>query len=510
MGRNKQAPFGFACPYQHACPHLGGISATWARCLIDDAQKDAFRDGHFIFRAKEEIRALTADVERLEKENTELRARLQAQHHSRFKPNRTVVTDAASAAGPRKRGAPVGHPSWSRRVPDHIDETVRVPAPQRCPHCQCESLAGSPDIHEQLQEDILLQPRTRVICYQHDTAWCPNCRRTVFQTAEGELRNCEIGPVTKATAVFLRHTLKLSYRDTRSIFRHLFAMSFVPASALAFEHTVARAAEPHHERLRDKVRNADIIHGDETSWRLDGRSAQLWYAGTPDFAYFHINPSRSGAVAASIFGSSFHGGLVADDYAGYNAIHAAHRQSCLAHLTRRAKEILGLIELLPPKQQPAPALLFCRDLRTLLADACELGRWRDAGKVGYLAARARIPALYDRLHALCARPLPLAEAETLRQRLLDPKRDYHRLFTFLDINRMPPTNNHAEQSLRWPVIFRKIVFGSRSETGAHAFSVNHSLILTAQRQHLDPVPILQSLLLNGHHHPASRIFSDSS
>lgn len=33
---------------------------------------------------------------------------------------------------------------------------------------------------------------------------------------------------------------------------------------------------------------------------------------------------------------------------------------------------------------------------------------------------------------------------------------------------------------------------------------------TAQRQHLDPLPILQSLLLNGPAHPASRIFSDSS
>jgi len=33
--------------------------------------------------------------------------------------------------------------------------------------------------------------------------------------------------------------------------------------------------------------------------------------------------------------------------------------------------------------------------------------------------------------------------------------------------------------------------------------------LTSQRQRLDPLPILQSLLLNGHHHPASRIFADS-
>jgi hypothetical protein len=34
----------------------------------------------------------------------------------------------------------------------------------------------------------------------------------MFATAQGELRNCQIGPVTKATAIYLRHELKLSYR----------------------------------------------------------------------------------------------------------------------------------------------------------------------------------------------------------------------------------------------------------------------------------------------------------
>lgn len=510
MGRYREAPFGFSCPYRDACPHLGGISATWASQLIADAEQDEFRDGHLARDAEAEIAALSADVARLEKENAELRARLQAQHRSRFKPRRKPEPAEATAEGGRKRGPPVGHPPWSRRPPDHVDRTVQVPAPKTCPHCHCAALVDNPERHEQLQEDIVLTPRTHVTRYVHAMAWCPDCRRTVFQTAAGELRNCQIGPVTKATAVFLRHTLKLSYRDTRAIFSQLFGMPFVPASAMAFGHAAARAAEPLHETLRDKVRNADIVHGDETGWRLDGKPAQLWYAGTPDFAFFHIDPSRSGDVAASIFGSNFQGGLVADDYAGYNAIHAAHRQSCLAHLSRRAKEILALVALLPPERQSATVVAFCRDLRVLFSDACELGRLRDTGKLGYLDARARIPGFRDRLHALCASPLPLAEAETLRQRLLDPKRDYHRLFVFLEINRMAPTNNHAEQSLRWPVIFRKIVFGSRSNAGAHAFSVNHSVILTAQRQHLDPLPILQSLLLNGHAHPASRIFADTS
>jgi len=507
MGRYPEAPFGYQCTYRHNCPHLGGISATWARCLIADADQDEYRDGHFARHAEAEIAALQADLDRSEKDNADLRARLKREHALRFKPNRPPPDENNP---PRKRGAPKGHPPWQRRKPAQVDATVHAPAPEVCPHCQTPGLKATGHQHEQLQEDIVLQPSTRVVRYTHDLAFCPHCRREVYQTAEGELRNCQIGPTTKATAVFLRQTLKLSLRDVRRIFSELFAMPFVPASAMAFARTIAAAAQPHHETLRNKVRTADIIHGDETGWRLDGKAGYLWYAGTPDFSFFHLDRSRAGDVAVSIFGDSFAGGLVADDYAGYNAIHAAHRQSCLAHLIRKAKEISELLALNPETQHDLASVSFCETIRNFFANACDLGRQRDTGQISFRAGKAAIPKLYRQLHEICAQQLPHPDAEKFRLRLLDPKRDYHRLFTFLQINRMPPTNNHAEQTLRQPVIFRKIVLGSRSDQDAHALAVNFSILHTTQRQRLAPIPILKSLLINGHLHPDSQIFRNTS
>ncbi|MBI5418003.1 transposase [Candidatus Poribacteria bacterium] len=66
--------------------------------------------------------------------------------------------------------------------------------------------------------------------------------------------------------------------------------------------------------------------------------------------------------------------------------------------------------------------------------------------------------------------------------MLDPKREYHRLFTFLKIKNVPATNNQAEQSLRNIVIFRKICFGTRSPESSYTHSVLPSLLLTAKRQ----------------------------
>jgi transposase len=508
MGRNKEAPPGFQCPYRHACPHLNGRSTTWTNELLRDLEGDVFRDSQGAAALAEEVAALQADNERLEKENAELRARLAAEHGSRFKPNRRLVL--LEDKPKRPRGAPKGHPAWNRSPPDHIDQVITVPAPKVCPHCATTSLRPTGQTHEQLQEDIVLQPKTIVTSFQHETAYCPRCRRPVFRCHETELRNSQIGPTAKATAVFLRHEMRLSYRQVRKIFGQLFGLDFVPASAMAFAHAAARTAHPLHERLRDKVRCAEIVHADETHWRIDGQSAYIWFAGNANFSFFHIDPSRSGEVALEIFGPRFGGSLVADDYAAYNLIEPRHRQSCLAHLIRKAKEITALISLLPQGQQDPDDLRFCGQIRALLSESCQIAQQREAGKISFTEARAKVPALSQRLLRICKKPRHHAEAENLRQRLLDPKRDYHRLFTFLKINHLAPTNNYAEQTLRHPVIFRKLIFGNRSELGAQCLAINLSVIHTARCRQREPIHLLKTLLLSGAGLAGDLLFENTS
>jgi len=507
--RFKEAPPGFQCPYRDACPHLDGRSTTWTKELLRDLESDTYRDSHWAANLSEENAELWARAERLEKENAELRARLAAEHGSKFKPTRrlSLMEDDLPK---RPRGAPKGHPGWNRHLPDPIDRVVRVAAPSVCPHCATAGLRPTGLQHEQLQEDIVLQPKTIVTAYQHDTAFCPRCRRPVFACAEGELRNCQIGPTAKATAVFLRQHMRLSYRQVREIFGKLFGLNFVPASAMAFDQATARAGQPIHEQLRDKVRCAQIIHADETHWRIDGQSAYIWFAGHAQFGFFHIAPSRSGEVALEIFGARFGGSLVADDYAAYNLIEPEHRQSCLAHLDRKAKEIISLIDLLPQGQQHQPDRRFCQQMRALLGDACQLARQRDAGQISFTSARAQIPEYYSRLHRICKNPCQHPEAENFRQRLLDPKRDYHRLFTFLEINHLPPTNNYAEQTLRHPVIFRKLIFGNRSTFGAKCLAINLSLLHTAKCLQREPIHLFKTLLLSGAGPAAEILFDNSS
>ncbi|MBW2539027.1 MAG: transposase [Deltaproteobacteria bacterium] len=345
--RPQQAPWDFKCPYKACCPHLEGLSTQW---VFEEYQRshDEYLE-HWKVRdiQQEELEKALESIGKLEKENEELKAKVKALHQRQFKPNRKrdqksledSGNDISSPEKRKKRGAPKGHPGWYRRKPEHIDKTVIVAPPEVCPHCACTDLTPGDEIKDHLQEDIVLQPRTHVTNFKHHQAFCPKCNRAVIQAAEGELLNCHIGPTTKAAAVFLRYGLRIPYRKVQELFDVFFDMPFVPASAMAFDRTATRKADSIYEDLKEKLRVAATAHADETYWREDGIGHYVWYAGNDDLAVFHIDRHRSSQVAQSILGNNFSGVLNTDGYAAYNAVNAKNRQTCLAHIIRKSKEI---------------------------------------------------------------------------------------------------------------------------------------------------------------------------
>ena len=122
--------------------------------------------------------------------------------------------------------------------------------------------------------------------------------------------------------------------------------------------------------------------------------------------------------------------------------------------------------------------------------------WRGRSSNPALSPGRRRPRIEKRsvkeLTALCKQPLRFKPAETLRAYLAGPQQKF--LFTFLRRPGMPPTNNLAEQSLRHLVIFRKICFGTRSDSGLKTHSILPSLVQTARRQAVLPREFLETLL----------------
>jgi len=508
------APHDYNCPYKDSCPHLDWLSTQWAMESYrrgEETYEEHARIVDNFYKTVEELRTRVRD---LEKENAELKARLKLVHQRQFKPNKKKNEEKTEGKGvslsgneKKKRGAPVGHPGWSRPKPERIDRTVHVPAPSICPYCLKESLKPYDGLYEHVQEDIVIEPRTEVVKYIHEQSFCSICNRPVIQPGEGEMLNAHIGPVAKSVALFLRYRIGVSYRKTKKLFRELFGMNFVPASALGFDRKAAFLGAPIYDDLREKIRITDWVHADETSWRNDGVGHYVWFAGNENLAYFHIDRHRSSEVAKAIFGNRYKGILVRDRYAAYNGI-GSEWQSCLAHIRTKAKEIKQEHDLLPQTDKNAATDRFCDRVVSFCSQACEIASELNCGNTPWESASDIEKQLSRQLSKICKKSLGFKPAETLRTYLTGPEK--HSLFTFLRNMGVPPTNNHAEQSLRHMVIFRKLSFGTRSETGIKTHSILPSLVQTARRQGVSPINFFQTLLTSDTQTAKAALYENSS
>lgn len=497
MVRPSYPPPEFVCPYEHNCPYLDGMSTTWVLEQYRYGQENYQENLRIIDTFYQNLDTALKRIRTLERELAEIKAKYQALHQKQFKSNKkkTAASDEMpppdNPVGPKKRGAPVGHPGWFRPKPKKIDRNVQVAAPKRCPHCGSQDLNAIGATMEHIQEDIVLIPRPLSTRYVHEQAFCEKCQRLVVVAADDEILNAPIGPVAKALSMYLRYEIGIPYRKVGEIFRVLFGLSCVPASLVGFDQKAVKQGGALYEDLREKIRVSLVVHADETSWRNDGVNHVVWFAGNENLAFFHIDRHRSAEVAKGIFGKDFEGTLVRDRYAAYNGIGSSY-QACLAHILTTVKDITREHALLPMFEQDKNLDSFTSGVKDLCSRACDIGRKLKSGKISQKSAKRVEKRFLNKLKLICKQPLNFKPAETLRIFLSGPEKE--NLFTFLRIPGVSPTNNHAEQSLRKIVIFRKICFGTRSEKGLRSHSIIPSLVQTAKRQGVHPLLFLKTLL----------------
>jgi hypothetical protein len=313
--------------------------------------------------------------------------------------------------------------------------------------------------------------------------------------------------VARALAIHLHYDLQIPYRKVQHILCDLFGMPLVPASAMAFDRQATRRGLPLYEELGAMLKSTDSAYADETSWRENGRGRYLWFGGNEHVAVYQI-ADRTSDSAVQLLGDDFDGTLITDAYAAYNAVNATRRQTCWAHIATRAKEILQQIQLTRPSIAVPQAVAFCHRLKKFASRLCDLGRRLRKRKLSRAKARAMIPSLERQLKRFADQSLDYPPAETLRDRIMN--KDHDKLFTFLRVPDVDPTNNHAERSLRFLVIMRKISFGTRSEAGSLSHSVLTSLLETAKRQGKDRIAFLVTLLTEPLDAARNAMFTDTA
>lgn len=384
-------------------------------------------------------------------------------------------------AGRKKPGRKKGHLGSRRDMPERIDRYVEHRA-KVCPDCGGE-LNRCAQTRKRYIEDIPADIEPKVTEYTIHRDWCPKCKKKVERAVTEAMPNATLGNRALVLSAWLHYCLGTTLSQIVDVFNFHLLMKLTPGGLIQMWRRLAEVLAAWNEEIQRQALESAVLHGDETGWRVNGKTHWLWCFSTEHLSYFMIERSRGSPALLKMFTKEFAGTLVTDFWAAYNALACASRQKCLVHLLRD-------LEHVEKYKSPGPEWkVFAKKLRRLIMDAIRLKRRRDAYSPE--AYQSRTQCITKRLQKLIDTPWTDKQAKRLIKRF---RRHQDELFTFLEQADVPFDNNQAERSIRPAVILRKNSNGNRSEDGASTQAILMSVFFTLKKRGHNPVAVIRDAL----------------
>ena len=385
----------------------------------------------------------------------------------------------ASKGRKKKPGAKPGHTGVRRGPPPKVTHREEHPPQDRCPDCGSR-LADPTERRFRLIEDI---PETQPEVTEHSIPrqWCPGCKKLVEPPVPDAMPGAQFGHRLVALSAWLHYGLGTTLSQIIEVLRHHTQFELSQGGLMDAWERLAEVFAAWVAEIEKEVKQSGVLHGDETGWRVNGRTHWLWCFSSKRATCYVIDPSRGSPALSKFFTEAFDGVLVTDFWAAYGAVECAARQACLPHLFRE-------LDKTDEADRTAAWAAFSKKLKRLLRDAVRLG-WRDdLPDDRFASRRARLdPRLADLFDA----PTENRNVNRLQKRL---RRYRDALFTFLDHPDVPSDNNHAEREIRPAVIMRKNSLCNRSDSGARVQAILMSVYRTLRLRGLDPLDTIVAAL----------------
>lgn len=382
-----------------------------------------------------------------------------------------------------KRGGQPGHRGHTRRqVPEAELTGWQEYYPAGCQHCGTEfadpdaGVKQPPRCHQVWELPIAAPEVTE---YRRHGCTCPDCGRVTWAELPPEVPRSGQGPRLEGLLGLLTGAYRLSRRNAAQLVGEVWGLPLCAATVSRVEARLTTALAPVHAALGKALATATQIHVDETPWWEAGQRLWLWTATTAQVCYFHVDPERSREALNRLLApfregasDSFGCILGSDRYSAYGHWPADRHQHCLGHVDR---DLAGAAA------------------RGGLGAANAACAQEDLGQIFHLWHQFQRGELDRETLQELAVPhqTSLRTALELGEMFGNPKqrglcrtllKEWDRLWVFLAVEGVEPTNNTAERTLRTGVIWRKTSFGSQSERGRQYVARMLSVVGTARRQ----------------------------
>jgi transposase len=362
----------------------------------------------------------------------------------------------------RKQGAQPGHKGSSRSLlsKDKIDAIENF-YPEVCENCWKtlpEKSTGEFTRHQVVDLDPVAPITTE---YRAHEVACPNCGYKSKTTLSEEYTCSSFGPRLSSVVATLTGRYHISRRSALSLIKDFFGIHISLGSISNIEARLSDALENPAQQIHDAALEADVKHTDGTSWYQCGHLIQLWVIATTQVTFYKILLDGSSTSLQTIL-SKRNGILISDRAAAINFWVMKQRQICCT-LKGTCPSLRGIKSHLLRKfisfsERDGPAGQIGKDL--LDYTGLIFNYWRE-----FLVKNSRTQ-LKQKMKTVCK------EVEVLLQKGVDTKikgvsgscknilKHEEALWTYLTVQGVDPTNNHAERELRGFVLWRRRCFGS--------------------------------------------------
>ena len=420
--------------------------------------------------------ALTEEIRQLKEK---LAAKSKNSSTSSKPPSSDIVKPGkdsqALGASPRQGGGQPGHPRHTR-LPFSPEELTTPPQTHRmthCPHCHTPvvPMDQMPRIVQQIE---MVQPPLEISEHRALPYWCPDCCRVHFAALPGDIElGGLLGPRLTAFIAFLKGFCHASYSTIRIYLRDVLRIKVSRGLLNKVIAKVTAALDEPYEEILTRLPGEAILNVDETGHKDQGERWWTWCFRASLYTLFKIDPRRSGDVLIEVLGQEFNGVLGCDYYSAYRRFMRAFDitvQFCLAHLIRDVKFLMTL----PNEQDKAYGTRLRHGLKQLFEVI------HDKDKLEASVFQEKLQAAREAIVKAATEDVPSSKhSQNLAKRFLKHGAAY---FEFMTTPGVEPTNNLAEQAIRFVVIDRHVTQGTRGETGRRWCERIWTVIATCTQQ----------------------------
>jgi transposase len=369
----------------------------------------------------------------------------------------------------KKRGGQKGHPGHQQQLLEPTKVFDVPPTQCGCGNDRFKNMKAF-YTHQQIELPPIVPEITHYVLHK---GCCTQCGKMVSAKLPAE-QSFGYGPRISALIAELSGMQGTSRQGVRQF---LDSVLGVPISTGAIQKVIDRVSEailPSYDKIAQTARKQEVGYIDETSWFKAGALHWLWVMATHCVAFYLVHSNRSREAFNELIGH-WQGILVSDNYRVYqNWIEK--RQNCLAHFIRKARAL--------SESDDGHISSFGGRMLSLLQLLCHFAKappsarkWKNFYKQFLLLLMT-----YDS---------EKNEAGKLARSLASVMDS---LWVFLDEHGVEPTNNRAERSLRFGVIWRKRCFGSQSDKGTRWVERILSLKETCRLKSKPSFPVLVDLV----------------